>query len=182
MLCRGRAGLLCRFFPPSFALGRDRLSRIESEKGARLGVRGPQKCCILSRMTHFVPRCILETILGNRFQSWSVLGWTKTFFHPMGSGRSMLSHSHCDALWCIASLRTRRGGEIFRSNLVVPPPALLRRFWASHGPLPSDREESPNSEQFRQKSTKSVRPSALVWTNLSSPTYRWSRTRYGRAT
>ena len=60
-------------------------------------------------------------------------------------------------------------------------PALLRRFWASHGSLPSDREESPNLEQFRQKSTKSVRPSALVWTNLSSPTYRWSRTRYGRA-
>ena len=54
-------------------------------------------------------------------------------------------------------------------------PALLRRFWASHSSLPSDRADSPNSEQFRQKSTKSVRPSALVWTNLSSPTYRWSR-------
>lgn len=60
-------------------------------------------------------------------------------------------------------------------------PALLRRFWASHGSLPSDRADSLDSEQFRQKSTKSVRPSALVWTNLSSPTYRWSRTRYGRA-
>ena len=41
--------------------------------------------------------------------------------------------------------------------------------------------DSLDSEQFRQKSTKNVRPSALVWTNLSSPTYRWSRTRYGRA-
>ena len=47
-------------------------------------------------------------------------------------------------------------------------PALLRRFWASHGPLPSDREESPNLEQFRQKSTKSVPTCSLVWTNLSS--------------
>lgn len=167
MLCRGRAGLLCRFFPPCSALGRDRLSRIESEKGARLGVRGPQKGAVSSGMTHFVPMFILETILGNRFQSWSVLGWTKTFFHPMGSGRSMLSHSHCDALRCITSLRSRRGEEISGPIGVVPPPALLRRFWASHGPLPSDREESLDSEQFRQKSTKSVRPSALVWTNLS---------------
>ena len=157
------------------ALGRDRLSRIESEKGARLGVRGPQKGVISSRMTHFVPRCILEAILKSRFQSWSVLGWTKTLFHPMGSGRSMLSHSHCDALRCITSLRSRRGEEIFRSNLVDSLPALLRRFWASHGSLPSDRADSLNSKHFCSEATKSVRPSALVWTNLSCSIMRRSR-------
>ena len=58
---------------------------------------------------------------------------------------------------------------------MVPLPALLRRFWASHGSLPSDRADSLNSEQFRQKSTKSVRPSALVWTNLSCSRMRRSR-------
>lgn len=182
MLCRGRAGLLCEFFPPCSALGRDRLSRIESEKGARLGVRGPQECAILAQTTDFTLPCVLEAILKSRLQSPSVLGWTKTLFHPMGSGRSMLSHSHCDALRCITSLRSRRGEEIFRSNLVDSLPALLRRFWASHGSPVRSRADSLNLEQFRQKSTKSVRPSALVWTNLSSPTYRWSRTRYGRAT
>lgn len=143
-----------------------------------MGVRGPQECAILAQTTDFTLPCVLETILGNRFQSWSVLGWTKTLFHPMGSGRSMLSHSHCDALRCITSLRSRRGEEIFRSNLVDSLPALLRRFWASHGSLPSDREESPNLEQFRQKSTKNVRPSALVWTNLSCSRMRRSRACY----
>lgn len=64
---------------------------------------------------------------------------------------------------------------------MVPLPALLRRFWASHGSLPSDREESPNLEQFRQKSTKSVRPSALVWTNLSCSIMRRSRAYHRRA-
>ena len=144
-----------------------------------MGVRGPQECAILAQTTDFTLPCVLEAILENRFQSWSVLGWTKTLFHPMGSGRSMLSHSHCDALRCITSLRSRRGEEISGPIGVVPPPALLRRFWASHGSLPSDREESPNLEQFRQKSTKSVRPSALVWTNLSCSRMRRSRAQYG---
>ena len=175
MLCRGRAPSLCRFFSPSFALGRDRLSRIESEKGARLGVRGPQECAILAQTADSAPGCVLEAILGNRFQSWSVLGWTKTLFPRSGRHDSMLSPAHCDALWCIASLRSRCWEEIFRSNLVDSLPALLRRFWASHGPLPSDREESLDLEQFRQKSTKSVRPSALVWTNLSRSRMRRSR-------
>lgn len=161
------------------ALGRDRLSRIESEKGARLGVRGPQECAILAQTTDFTLPCVLETILGNRFQSWSVLGWTKTLFHPMGSGRSMLSHSRCDALWCITSLRSRRGEEISGPIGVDSLPALLRRFWASHCSLPSDGEESLDSEHFRQKSTKSVRPSALVWTNLSCSRMRRSRAQYG---
>ena len=58
-------------------------------------------------------------------------------------------------------------------------PALLRRFWASHGSLPSDRADSLDLEQFRQKSTKSVRPSALVWTNLSCSIMRRSRAQYG---
>ena len=58
-------------------------------------------------------------------------------------------------------------------------PALLRRFWARHGSLPLDRADSLDSEQFRQKSTKSVRPSALVWTNLSRSIMRRSRAQYG---
>ena len=101
----GRASV--RFFPPCSALGRDRLSRIESEKGARLGVRGPQECAILAQTTDFVLPCVLETISKYRSPSPSVLGWTKTLFPRSGRHDSMLSHSRCDALWCITSLRSR---------------------------------------------------------------------------
>lgn len=164
-----------RFFSTSVALGRDSLCRTESEKGARLGVRGPRKYCISSGTTHFVLPCVLEAILKSRSPSPSLLGWTKTFLPRSGRRDNMLSHSHCDALWCITSLRSRCREEISGPIIWVPLPALLRGFWAGHGSLPSDRADSPNSEQFRQKSTKSVRPSALVWTNLSRSIMRRSR-------
>ena len=175
MLCRGRAGLLCRFFSTSVALGRDSLCRTESEKGARLGVRGPQRCCVSSRMTRFVLPCVSEDVLENRSPSPSLLGWAKTFLPRSGRHDNMLSPAHCDALWCRDSFRSRRGEEISGPIIWVPLPAVLRGFWAGCCSLPSDREESPNSEQFRQKSTKSVRASALVWTNLSCSRMRRSR-------
>lgn len=175
MLCRGRAGLLCRFFSTSVALGRDRLSWVGVGKGARLGVPGPQKCCISSGTTHSAPGCILKTILENRSPSPSLLGWAKTFLPRSGRHDSMLSPAHCDALWCRDSFRSRCREEISGPIGVVPLPALLRGFWASHGSLPPDRADSLDSEQFRQKSTKSVRPSALVWTNLSRSIMRRSR-------
>ena len=91
----------------------------------------------------------------------------------------MLSHSHCDALWCRDSFRSRCREEISGPIGVVPLPALLRRFWASHGSPVRSRADSLDSEQFRQKSTKSVRASALVWTNLSRSIMRRSRAQYG---
>ena len=169
----GRASV--RIFSTSVALGRDSLSWVGVGKGARLGVPGPQKCCISSRMTHFVLPCILKTILENRSPSPSLLEWTKTFLPRSGRHDNMLSPAHCDALWCRDSFRSRCREEISGPIIWVPLPAVLRGFWAGHGSLPSDREESPNSEQFRQKSTKSVRPSALVWTNLSRSIMRRSR-------
>ena len=175
VLCRGRAGLLCRFFSTSVALGRDSLCRTESEKGARLGVRGPQRCCVSSRMTRFVLPCVSEDVLENRSPSPSLLGWAKTFLPRSGRHDNMLSPAHCDALWCRDSFRSRCREEISGPIIWVPLPALLRGFWAGCCSLPSDREESPNSEQFRQKSTKSVRASALVWTNLSCSRMRRSR-------
>lgn len=164
-----------RFFSPSFALGRDSLCRTESEKGARLGARGPQKGAISSRMTHFVLPCVLETILKSRFQSWSLLGWAKTFLPRPGRHDNMLSPAHCDALWCRDSFRSRCREEISGPIRVVPLPALLRGFWASHGSLPPDRADSLNLEHFCSEATKSVRASALVWTNLSCSRMRRSR-------
>ena len=178
VLCRGRAGLLCRFFSTSVALGRDSLCRTESEKGARLGVRGPQERRILVQTADSAPGCILEDVLENRPPSPSLLGWAKTFLPRPGRHDNMLSPAHCDALWCRDSFRSRRGEEISGPIIWVLLPALLRGFWAGCCSLPSDREESPNSEQFRQKSTKSVRASALVWTNLSCSRMRRSRACY----
>ena len=118
-------------------------------------------------MTHSAPKCVLEDVLGNRSPSPSLLGWAKTFLPRSGRHDNMLSPAHCDALWCRDSFRSRCREEISGPIIWVPLPALLRGFWAGHGSLPPDRADSPNSEQFRQKSTKSVRASALVWTNLS---------------
>ena len=127
-------------------------------------------------MTHLVLPCVLEDVLENRSPSPSLLGWAKTFLPRSGRHDSMLSPAHCDALWCRDSFRSRCREEISGPIIWVPLPALLRGFWAGRGSLPPDRADSPNSEQFRQKSTKSVRASALVWTNLSC-----SRTRRPRA-
>ena len=130
-------------------------------------------------MTHFVLPCVLEDVLENRSPSPSLLGWTKTFLPRSGRRDNMLSHSHCDALWCRDSFRSRCREEISGPIGVVPLPALLRRFWASHGSPVRSRADSLDSEQFRQKSTKSVRASALVWTNLSRSIMRRSRAQYG---
>lgn len=156
-----------RIFSTSVALGRDSLCRTESEKGARLGVRGPQECAISSGTTHFVLPCVLEDVLENRSPSPSLLGWAKTFLPRSGRHDNMLSPAHCDALWCRDSFRSRCREEISGPIIWVPLPALLRGFWAGHGSLPPDRADFLDLEQFRQKSTKSVRASALVWTNLS---------------
>lgn len=112
----------------------------------------------------------------NRSPSPSLLGWAKTFLPRSGRHDSMLSPAHCDALWCRDSFRSRCREEISGPIIWVPLPALLRGFWAGHGSPAASGADSPNSEQFRQKSTKSVRASALVWTNLSC-----SRTRRPRA-
>ena len=115
----GRASV--RFFSTSVALGRDSLCRTESEKGARLGVPGPQERRILAQTADSAPGCILEDVLENRSPSPSLLGWAKTFLPRPGRHDNMLSPAHCDALWCRDSFRSRRGEEISGPIGAVPP-------------------------------------------------------------
>ena len=132
-------------------------------------------------MTHSAPGCVLEDVLENRSPSPSLLGWAKTFLPRSGRRNNMLSPAHCDALWCRDSFRSRCREEISGPIIWVLLPAVLRGFWAGHGSLPPDRADSPNSEHFCSEATKNVRPSALVWTNLSCSRMRRPRAYHRRA-
>lgn len=107
------------------------------------------------------------------------VGWAKTFFLRSGRHCNMLSPSHCNALWCKNSFRSRCWKEIMGSKIWVPLPALLRRFWASHSSLAASRVDSLNLEHFCSEAMKNVPTCSLVWTNLPCSIMRGSRACYG---